>query len=310
METKFLGTGVALVTPFKGDYSIDYDGLEKLIHHVSEGGVNYLVASGTTGEPSTMSDKEKLDVLKFIKSKNYKNLPVVYGIGGNNTFELLEKYKIFEEQVDAFLSTSPYYNKPSQAGILKHYELIADQSSKPVIVYNVPGRTASNVEATTSLELAKHPNILGVKEASGDLAQCIEIASKKPADFLLISGDDILTVPMISIGASGLVSVVANAFPNETAKMVSSALEGDFKSASKFTYDLIEPIYNCFAEGSPVGVKYILSQMGICDETVRLPLIPPSDELKLRIDKLVSVRRNCRKSTKKGAIIAPYNILA
>ncbi len=288
MESKFTGTGVALVTPFKDDYSIDYDGLERLLNHVSEGGVNYLVVSGTTGEPSTMSDKEKLDVLKFVKKKNTHNLPVVFGIGGNNTLELLEKYKVFEEEVDAFLSTSPYYNRPSQAGIQKHYELIADRSSKPVMIYNVPSRTGSNVEAATTIALSKHPNIFGLKDASGDLAQCIEIAANKPEDFLLISGDDVLAVPMISIGAVGLVSVVANAITAQTVRMVDLALAGDYKGAAQQAYELIEPINLAFAEGSPSGVKYMLKKMGVCGDQVRLPLTVPSDELQARIDTFVS----------------------
>lgn len=288
MESKFTGTGVALVTPFNDDYSIDYDGLERLLNHVSEGGVNYLVVSGTTGEPSTMSDKEKLDVLKFVKKKNTHNLPVVFGIGGNNTLELLEKYKVFEEEVDAFLSTSPYYNRPSQSGIQKHYELIADRSSKPVMIYNVPSRTGSNVEAATTIALSNHPNIFGLKDASGDLAQCIEIAAKKSEDFMLISGDDVLAVPMISIGAVGLVSVVANAITAQTVRMVDLALAGDYKGAAQQAYNLIEPIDLAFAEGSPSGVKYMLKKMGICRDQVRLPLTVPSDELQKRIDKFVS----------------------
>jgi 4-hydroxy-tetrahydrodipicolinate synthase len=200
MESKFVGTGVALVTPFNEDFSIDYSGLERVLNHVSEGGIDYLVVGGTTGEPSTMSDQECLEVLNFVKSHNPKSLPIVFGIGGNDTLEQVEKYKLFEEEVDAFLAASPYYNRPSQAGIQKHYELIADNSSKPVFIYNVPSRTGSNVEAKTILSLAQHPNILGLKEASGDLIQCMAIAAKKPERFLLISGDDGLAVPMISFG--------------------------------------------------------------------------------------------------------------
>ena len=288
MESKFVGTGVALVTPFNEDFSIDYSGLERVLNHVSEGGIDYLVVGGTTGEPSTMSDQECLEVLNFVKSHNPKSLPIVFGIGGNDTLEQVEKYKLFEEEVDAFLAASPYYNRPSQAGIQKHYELIADNSSKPVFIYNVPSRTGSNVEAKTILSLAQHPNILGLKEASGDLIQCMAIAAKKPERFLLISGDDGLAVPMISIGASGLVSVLANAFPFETSQMVNSALAGNFKKASLEAFELMEPIDLTFVEGSPGGVKYILKCLGICDEHVRLPLTPPTPELQTRIEKYVS----------------------
>ncbi|MFY0652743.1 MAG: 4-hydroxy-tetrahydrodipicolinate synthase [Cyclobacteriaceae bacterium] len=288
MESKFMGTGVALVTPFNADHSIDYAGLEALLQHVAKGGIDYLVASGTTGEPSTMSEKEKIAVLKFVKANNPNNLPVMYGIGGNNTAEQVEKYINFEVEVDAFLSTSPYYNRPSQAGIQKHYELIADASSKPVLVYNVPARTGSNVTAATSIALSKHPNIMGVKEASGNLAQCIEIAGATPDDFLLISGDDALAVPMISVGAKGLVSVVANALPGITTQMANKALEGDYKAAAKSAYQLMEPINLCFAEYSPSGVKYMLKALGVCEEHVRLPLTPPSDPLKSQIDAYVA----------------------
>ncbi len=290
MESKFKGTGVALVTPFNDDYTIDYSGLERLLGHVTEGGIDYLVVCGTTGEPSTMSEKEKLEVLRFVKANNPKNLPIVFGIGGNNTLELLDKYKAFEEDVDAFLSTSPYYNKPSQDGIRKHYELIADTAARPIFLYNVPGRTGSNVEAETTLALAKHTNIIGLKEASGDLAQCMAIVKDKPADFLLISGDDVIAVPMISIGASGLVSVVANALPAETTAMVNKALEGNFEAAAAQAMQLIDPIDMSFKEGSPGGVKYILSQLGVCGAQVRLPLTQPTHDLKKAISAFVSGR--------------------
>ena len=182
------------------------------------------------------------------------------------------------------MATSPYYNKPSQSGIRKHYELIADQAQRPVIMYNVPGRTASNIEADTTLALAKHPNILGTKEASGDIIQCMEIAAGKPDDFHLISGDDAFTVPMISIGASGLVSVVANALPEMTSKMVDLALSSDFVKAREVAFDLMKPIELAFEEGSPVGVKYMMKQLGLCSDSVRLPLTLPSEQLQSKIN--------------------------
>lgn len=275
---KFKGVGVALVTPFNFDFSIDYPGLKKVLQHVNKGGVDYLVVMGTTAESQTLSHSEKIDVLRFIKKNNPKSLPIVYGLGGNNTTALIESFKSFDEKVDAFLSVSPAYNKPSQQGIIKHFETIADASNYPVILYNVPGRTSSNMEAKTTLELATHSNICGIKEASGSIIQCTEIAKNMPNDFLLISGDDMLTFPMMNNGACGVISVIANAFPGSFTKEIHAALNGEknnksvLESMNQFN-DLI------MLECNPSGVKSALKHLKICNSEVRLPLTKVSASL-------------------------------
>jgi 4-hydroxy-tetrahydrodipicolinate synthase len=279
MKHKFQGTGPALVTPFNEDKTIDFDSLKQLIAHVSPH-VDYLVVLGTTGESVTLSAREKDAILEFVKAHNTRQLPIVYGLGGNNTTALLEQIHTMDfSEVDAILSVSPYYNKPSQEGIFQHYTAIADTCPVPVILYNVPGRTSSNISAATCLRLAEHPNIIGIKEASGNMEQCIDIARNKPADFLLISGDDMLTVPMISIGASGVISVLANAFPKVFCSMVNHALKGDFAAASKdlFALSYINPLM--YAESNPVGVKAALAHLGVGNGEVRLPLVKASATL-------------------------------
>jgi 4-hydroxy-tetrahydrodipicolinate synthase len=284
--SKFHGTGVALVTPFNNDQSVDYAGLKKLLEHTADNGVNYWVVMGTTGESVTMSKAEKKEVLKFIQDNNPKKLPIVYGIGGNNTAELLETIKNTDFQnIDAILSVSPYYNKPSQEGIYQHYVKIADASPVPVILYNVPGRTGSNIQAKTTLRLASHKNIIAVKEASGDLVQCMEIAKAMPADFLLISGDDLITTPMISIGAKGVISVLANAFPKPFTEMVNTALKADYVASSKKLYTFLEINPLMYQESNPVGVKTALEILGVCKGNVRLPLVAASAQLKEQIEK-------------------------
>ncbi|MCU0354180.1 MAG: 4-hydroxy-tetrahydrodipicolinate synthase, partial [Cytophagales bacterium] len=214
MNVKFHGTGVALITPFRADLLVDYPALERLVEHVTAGGVDYLVVLGTTGEAATVTAAEKQEILRFVVSRNNGRLPVVYGLGGNNTAGLLESISQTDfSGVDAVLSVSPYYNKPTQRGIIAHYEALADASPVPVILYNVPGRTASNLTAESTLVLAQHRNIIGVKEASGDMAQGLAIARDKPDDFLFLAGDDMLTVPMTTFGAKGVISVIANALP-------------------------------------------------------------------------------------------------
>lgn len=281
------GVGVALVTPLKETGEIDYIGLEKLLTYTADGGVDYYVVLGTTGESSTLFLQEKMEVLRFIKQNNPKKLPIVYGLGGNCTAAIAEKYKSFEEEVDAFLSVSPAYNKPSQEGIIKHYEELADAANHPIILYNVPGRTSSNMLASTTLELAKHPNIIGVKEASGSIQQCIEISENMPDGFLLISGDDMKTFPMIRKGACGVISVIANALPLEFSKMVHSALNGnDFESSAIDQMQRFDDLI--MGECNPSGVKAVLKHLKICEDYVRLPLTKISPSLDEAIQKFLS----------------------
>jgi 4-hydroxy-tetrahydrodipicolinate synthase len=284
MENKLVGTGVALVTPFKENLEVDYNSLGHLLKHVSQGGVEYLVVLGTTGESATLSAEEKNEVLAFVKENNTAGLPIVYGLGGNHTRELLEQISHTDwNGVDAILSVSPYYNKPSQAGIYEHYKIIADACPVPVILYNVPARTSSNISAATTLKLARHPNIIGTKEASGDMLQCMEIARNKPAGFLLISGDDLLTLPMISFGAVGVISVLANAFPAPFTEMVRDALAGNFHKASHSLFGFLGINPLLYEEGNPVGLKQVLYYLDISSHLVRLPLTPASETLSTRI---------------------------
>ena len=284
---KLTGTGVALVTPFTNTGSVDYKSLRKLMSHTAKG-VDYYVVMGTTGESVTVSKEEKKEILNFVKANNKKNLPIVYGLGGSNTEEVLATIKHTDfSGVEAILSVSPYYNKPSQEGIYQHFKTIATKCPVPVILYNVPGRTASNMSATTTLRLAQHKNILGIKEASGNMEQCMKIAAEKPDDFLLISGDDMLTVPLYSVGAAGVISVLANAFPQCFRKMKEYAFAGKFDKASKELFILLDINGPMYEEGNPVGIKYVLSELGICEEHVRLPLVKGSDSLKKKIQALM-----------------------
>lgn len=289
MENKLAGTGVALVTPFKENLEIDYNGLAHLLKYVSQGGAEYLVVSGTTGESATLSAEEKDAVLAFVKKNNTAGLPLVYGLGGNNTREILQQINHTDWQgIEAILSVSPYYNKPSQTGIYEHYKAIADACPVPVMLYNVPARTSSNITAATTLKLARHPNIIGTKEASGDMIQCMDIARNKPDDFLLISGDDLLALPMISFGAVGVISVLANAFPVPFTQMIRNALAGDFYEARQglFSFLRINPLM--YEEGNPVGLKQALQNLGICANHVRLPLALASESLRARIHTTLS----------------------
>ncbi|MBS1487432.1 MAG: 4-hydroxy-tetrahydrodipicolinate synthase [Bacteroidetes bacterium] len=283
---KFTGTGVALVTPFHADGKIDFTALRKLLTHTAKG-VDYFVVMGTTGEAATLKKEEKKEVLQFVLKHNRKNLPIVYGIGGNHTAAVVEEIKTTDlSGVQALLSVSPYYNKPSQEGICQHFKKVADASPVPVILYNVPGRTSSNLTAATTLRLAKHKNIIGIKEASGNLEQCMKIAKEKPEDFLLISGDDLLTVPIYSIGGCGVISVLANAYPVIFKKMTAYASSGHYAKAAAEAYQLLEINGSMYEEGNPTGVKYLLSLLGVCQPHVRLPMAAPSEELKKKIEKL------------------------
>jgi 4-hydroxy-tetrahydrodipicolinate synthase len=282
---KFHGTGVALVTPFKQDGSVDYDGLRKLINHMVDGKVDYLVSLGTTGESSTLSKEEKLEVWSFTAEVNDGRLPLVAGIGGNDTAVVAASIKDFESNgYDAILSASPNYNKPTQEGIYQHYKAISEASALPVLLYNVPGRTASNVSPETTCRLAHDfKNIIGTKEASGSFDQFNQIMRDKPADFMLISGDDPVAMPMIALGAVGVISVVGNALPFEMSEMIRLSLQGDFKSALPLHLSLIEFTRLIFAEGNPAGVKAVLKHFGIGNDSVRLPLVPVSASLETKI---------------------------
>lgn len=280
---KLYGTGVALVTPFNADGTIDFNGLKKLLTHTAKG-VDYYVVMGTTGESATVSTEEKKEVLKFVRQNNPRKLPIVYGIGGNNTQGVLDTIKSTDlSGVTALLSVSPYYNKPSQEGIYQHFSLIADASPLPVILYNVPGRTASNITAETTLRLAKHKKIIGVKEASGNLEQCMRIAKAMPKDFLLISGDDLLTVPLYSIGGKGVISVLANALPIPFKKMKEFAFAKNYEKASQHQFSLLEINGPMYEEANPVGVKQLLKEIGVCENYVRMPLLPASPALQKKI---------------------------
>jgi 4-hydroxy-tetrahydrodipicolinate synthase len=282
---KFHGTGVALVTPFKQDGSVDFNGLRKLINHMVDGKVDYLVSLGTTGESSTLSKEEKLEVWSFTAEVNDGRLPLVAGIGGNDTAVVAASIKAFESNgYDAILSASPNYNKPTQEGIYQHYKAISEASALPVLLYNVPGRTASNVSPETTCRLAHDfKNIIGTKEASGSFDQFNQIMRDKPADFMLISGDDPVAMPMIALGAVGVISVVGNALPFEMSEMIRLSLQGDFKSALPVHLSLIEFTRLIFAEGNPAGVKAALKYFGIGNDGVRLPLVPVSASLEAKI---------------------------
>lgn len=285
---KFYGTGVALVTPFDSTGAIDYKSLKKLLNHTAKG-VDYYVVMGTTGESVTVSNDEKKKVLEFVKENNAKKLPIVFGIGGNNTQNVLDTIRNTNfKGVDAILSVSPYYNKPSQEGIFQHFKSVADASPVPVILYNVPGRTSSNMSAETTLRLASHKNIIGIKEASGNIEQCMKIAKLAPKDFLLISGDDMLTVPLYAVGGKGVISVLANPYPVIFKKMKDFAFAGNYLKASLEQFKLLDINGPMYEEGNPVGVKFVLSELGVCSSDVRLPNVPPSEGLQKKIKSLMT----------------------
>jgi 4-hydroxy-tetrahydrodipicolinate synthase len=279
MDLRFRGLGVALVTPFRPNGAIDYAGLEKLIEHQIAGGVDYVVTMGTTGESVTLTKAEKHELLAQTIGFVRNRVPVVLGVGGSNTAEVIESLNSFDmDGVDALLSVSPYYNKPTQEGIYQHYKAIAQASLRPIILYNVPGRTGSNMAAETTIRLAKDfKNIIAIKEASANLDQMGRILKHKPKDFMLISGDDALTLPIIALGGVGVISVVGNALPAEFSALVNAALKGDLETARREHLRLIEVIDLLFAEGNPGGIKNVLKVLGICGETMRLPLVKISE---------------------------------
>ena len=283
MNDNFKGTGVALVTPFHRDGTIDFDGLTKLVKLQMTGGTDFLVVQGTTGESPVLDQEEKMQVLNHVIEVNQGKLPVVYGLGGNNTADVCKKIGLLPNGVDGLLSVSPYYNKPLQAGIIAHYKMIASQTKLPIILYNVPGRTSSNVSAATTLELANIPNIVAMKEASGDLDQIMEILKNKPKDFTVLSGDDAITMPLISMGVEGVISVVANALPERFSQMVNSTLNHEMSRAKEEHFKLFDMIRLLFAEGNPGGIKEALVYREICENHMRLPLVIVSEGLKNEI---------------------------
>jgi len=273
------GTGVALVTPFKEDKSIDFDALERVIDFVIEGGVQYVVTLGTTGETPTLSREEKLEIVDATFSLVSARVPVVIGIGGNNTQSLIKDIETFPvEKAAAILSASPYYSKPSQEGIFQHYKALASATNKPIILYNVPGRTGSNITAATTIRLAEEvSNIAGIKEASGNMAQCLQILRDRPQDFLVVSGDDNLALAQIACGMDGVISVAANSFPRDFTLLVEAALKNDFSTARRYLNSLLEGFNLLFAENNPAGVKAALSELGVIQNQLRLPLVPLSE---------------------------------
>jgi 4-hydroxy-tetrahydrodipicolinate synthase len=285
MAHPLAGVGVALITPFDQNHEIDFDGFQRLLEFTSEGNVDYFVVQGTTGETSTTTAQEKADLLQFTKDNNPKKLPIVYGLGGNNTRVVLETIKNTNlDNVSAILSVCPYYNKPSQAGLIAHFTAIADTSPVPVLLYNVPGRTVTHLQIPTVLELAKHPNIIGIKDASS-IENAIELAKRCPKDFLLLSGDDNLVTASISIGFSGVISVIANAFPQEFGELTWAAINGDFEKAASLQHRFVDFDTLLYTESNPVGIKKCCEIKGICSSEVRLPLVKASDELGEKLKK-------------------------
>lgn len=282
---EFVGTGVALVTPFKEDKSIDFDALGKLVEFNISNGINYLVINGTTGESATITSDEKKQLVSFIADVNKGRLPLVLGIGGNNTTAVVEELKSADlSQIDAILSVAPYYSKPTQEGLYQHFKAVAEASPKPVIVYNVPGRTSKNMEASTTIRLANDfENIIAVKEAGNNVQQYLELIKNKPEDFLVISGDDDLALNVVLAGAAGVISVIGQGFPKEFSTLIQLGLEGKNKEAYELHYRLMDAISLIFEENNPAGIKSVLKARNIISDEVRLPLVPASADLQNRI---------------------------
>jgi len=285
----FKGLGIALITPFTPDGQIDFPRLSALVDRAIDNGVDYLLALGTTSEYPTLAPPEKDDVLRCILETNAKRLPVMVGLGGPNTQFMIRKLEHLSAfDVDAILTVTPYYNKPSQAGLIAHYKVFAAATDMPVFLYNVPGRTSCNLEAATTLRIAEEcPNVVGIKEASGMMKQILQLLAKRPENFLVISGDDLLTLPLMAAGADGLISVMANAFPKKVADMVHDIMRQELDKARAIHQQLVPLTIDCFKEGSPAGVKAIMSAMSLIDNALRLPLVPVSDKLQEEIAGLV-----------------------
>jgi 4-hydroxy-tetrahydrodipicolinate synthase len=284
---KLKGTGVAVVTPFKKDLSIDFAALGRVVKHVIDEGVNYIVALGTTGESVTLSKEEKNAVVSYVIETVDKKVPVIVGIGGNNTQEVIDSIIHTDlTGADGILSVAPYYNKPGQRGLFQHFKAIANSCPVPVVLYNVPGRTGCNLTSDTTIELANEcENIVAIKEASGDIAQIMRIIKGKPENFSVISGDDMMTIPVIAAGGIGVISVLANAYPAQTSELVNQSLKSNFKQAREIQFQFLEMIDLLFVDGNPAGVKAMMSEMKILQNTLRLPLVPVGRTVMERIQK-------------------------
>jgi 4-hydroxy-tetrahydrodipicolinate synthase len=287
LRSTLRGTGVAIITPFDEKQAVDYPALGKLIDYIIENGIEYIVTQGTTGETPTLDTQEKLDILHYTYERINGRVPVVVGIGGNNTKEVCSALQGFPlDKATAVLSASPYYNKPSQEGIFQHYKALAAASPKPIILYNVPGRTGRNMEPETTIRLAHEvKNIAGIKEAGNNIPQCMQLLRDRPAGFLIVSGDDDLVLPELAGGIDGVISVAANCFPKQFSDMVRAGLEGDFLHARKLNFTLMEAYQLLFAENNPAGVKAFLYEMGLIKNVLRLPVVPVSNTLQLKIKK-------------------------
>lgn len=286
---KLQGLGVAMITPFHADGKVDFPAVQRMVEHLATGGCDFLVVLGTTAETPTLSPEEQRSVVDFVVEVNAKRMPLVVGVSGNNTLELCDRIRTWDlEGIDAFLVASPAYNKPSQLGIVKHFTAVADAAPKPIVLYNVPGRTASNMTAATTLELAQHANVCGVKEASGDLGQIGMILAQRPEGFAVWSGDDALAMPTVAMGAEGVISVMGNAYPAEMSRMIQQAAFGQIQEAQQ-THQALTPIMDLlFAEGNPVGVKVALKHLGMCEAHVRLPLVEGSRDLTDKLYKAIA----------------------
>ncbi|MBN9282976.1 MULTISPECIES: 4-hydroxy-tetrahydrodipicolinate synthase [Flavobacterium] len=284
-----IGTGVALVTPFKKDFSVDTEALTRIVNYVIDGGVEYLVVLGTTAESATLNQEEKELVIQTIVAANNGRLPLVLGVGGNNTMKVVEELKTRDfSAFQAILSVSPYYNKPTQEGIYQHFKAVAEASPVPVLLYNVPGRTASNVLPATVIRLANDfKNIVGIKEAAGDIVQAMKLIQQKPKDFLVISGDDMVTLPMVLAGGAGVISVIGEGFPKEFSEMVRLGLQRKVDEAYQLHYLLADSIDMIFEQGNPAGIKAIFKALGLSEDTVRLPLVNVNEDLAKRINDFV-----------------------
>lgn len=285
----FIGTGVALITPFKKDLSVDVEALKSIVKYNIDGGVEYLVVLGTTAETATLTKEEQTLVKQTIIDANKDKLPLVLGVGGNNTAEVVSQLNADNlKGFDAILSVSPYYNKPTQEGIYQHFKMIAENSPLPIIIYNVPGRTASNMLPSTVVRLVTDfKNIIGIKEAAGDMVQAMELIRSTPNDFLVISGDDIITLPMVLAGGAGVISVIGETFPKEFSEMVRLGLKRDVDAAYKIHYNLTDAINMIFEQGNPGGVKEVFKHLGLCENYVRLPLVNVNDDLSNRLANFV-----------------------